>query len=175
MYTEERTIDHILATYTANVREASVRALISSGYLGVDPRVSNDVPHSLSGLRRYLQRTRATKFPVNVVGSDKTVFTDPTVNLLFRAWHDLGHLTLNAEFDYEGERRVATWQAQFLEGIDKEILMSDVVDQYDYYVQTGKFVDDQRSFVIDKVFGAYGKLPPAQPEFVGFPEERLYA
>ncbi len=152
MFNEHRTVDYILADYTAHVREAAIRALLAAGYLGIDPRPDNDGPTNLAEIHAAMRR-EGTKFPVNVEGSQYTVFTDPTVNLLFRAWHDLGHAHLNAEFTPYGEREVAKWQMSFLKGIDKEIMWSDIVDQDDYFRATGHYVEDQRSFVIDKVFG----------------------
>lgn len=165
MYSEQRTIDHILATYTANVREVAIRVMLEYGFTGLDIRENNDGPKSLNDLAYVFADLSTKKFPVNAIGSDKTVFTDKTVNYLFRAWHDIGHFLLEAPFDEFGERQVAAWQASYLKGIDREILKADVIDQYVYYADTGKFVDDQRSFVIEKVFGKNGALPPATPEF----------
>ncbi len=164
MLNEKRTVDHILAEYTAHVREAATRALLAVGYLGIDPRPDNDGPTTLEQVRAAFKR-EGTKFPVNTLGSDKTVFTDPTVNLLFRAWHDIGHAMLGAEFNAAGELEVAQWQASYLNGIDKQIIMSDIVDQYAYYQETGEYPDDQRAFVIDKVFGKRGRLPPHSPRY----------
>lgn len=162
MFNEKRTVDFLLADYTTHVREAAIRALLAAGYLGIDPRTDGSGPKSLDELRA-MASSGATRFPVNTDGSDQTVFTDPTVNLLFRAWHDIGHLVLNQPFTREGERAVAAWQMSYLKGIDKQIMWSDIVDQYDYYAEHGEFVKDQRAFVIGKVFG---ELDVAVPHFV---------
>jgi hypothetical protein len=159
MYDEKRTIDRLLAIYTRNVRTAATRVLLEHGFLGIDPRHANDGPTALAEINAvYCQRDRF--FPVNVEGSERTVFTDPIVNLLFRAWHDIGHAVLQAEFDREGEVQVAQWQAARLAGIDRTILTADVVDQFDYYASHGHWLDDQRAFVIARVFGANNGMHP---------------
>lgn len=165
MYNEKRTVDHILATYTNNVREAATRALLNYGFVGLDPRDDNSGPKTFEDLVKFWvgNEPGLNYFPVNTEGNERTVFTDPTVNLLFRAWHDLGHILLGAPFTRGGEEAVARWQMESLKGIDKQILYADIVDQYDYFARTGKYVEDQRAFVIAKVFGK--ALPPHSPRY----------
>lgn len=157
MYSEKRTIDHILGHYTAHVREAALKALAEHNIVGIIGDANS--PSSFAALKAHWNELKNVPYAqrrmhVETVGSDNTVFTDPTVNLLFRAWHDIGHMVLDAPFTREGETKVAHWMADRLSsGIDKKIMLADIIDQYDYWRATGKFVEDQRSFVIDRVFG----------------------
>ena len=70
---------------------------------------------------------------------------------LFRAWHDLTHIELNAEFDQIGEIHVARYQSQFVpEGLLREIFLADTVGQTEFASATdGGFVTNQRAFVFD--------------------------
>ena len=156
MYSERRTIDHIFGHYTAHVREAANQVFRIFDIAGVE--ADKDAPSTFPALMQHFNELyekpyHARRIRVFNGGNEKTIFTDPTVNLLFRGWHDLGHMTLQAPFTREGEVAVAEWMASFLDSeIDKKILRADVIDQYDHWEKTNKFVDDQRAFVIDRVF-----------------------
>ena len=97
--------------------------------------------------------------PVFNGGNDKTIWSNPSVNLALRAWHDALHVTKNADFSLHGEAVVAWAQVEQLHQWFKGapwladlsyILLAEVVGQAEEYWKTGEFVDDQRGFMLER-------------------------
>lgn len=80
--------------------------------------------------------------------SDNTIYADPKVNHMFRAWHDSLHIKLNAPFTLQGEIYVATEQArQVGSDILAEIILAEVKGQAEYFDKHGEFPVNQISFI----------------------------
>lgn len=94
--------------------------------------------------------------------SDQTIFGEPQVNWLARAWHDGIHAVIGADFTPNGERATMQEQQRQLRtmGLRKDrltlackIVESEVIGQVDYLVRTGSFPVDQRLFAVQFVGG----------------------
>jgi len=80
---------------------------------------------------------------------ENNIFADVSVNIAFRAWHDQVHILLNEGFDYMGEARVAFAQCSELPnewGLEKQLIMVEVVAQAAYHEKYGDYVPNQREF-----------------------------
>lgn len=90
------------------------------------------------------------RLPVWSGASDRTIWSRPEVNYLFRAWHDSHHILLSAGFDPRGELAVADHADTLIKGrAERAILRAEVWGQVAYHVLHGVFPDDQRGFVRD--------------------------
>jgi hypothetical protein len=88
--------------------------------------------------------------PVDVANSDNTIWEKSWMNWLARAWHDWHHLELNAEFDAEGETRVAHYAMSKIDGDDaRKVLWAELYGQVKYHATYGVFPTEQRRFVKD--------------------------
>ncbi len=88
------------------------------------------------------------RIPVWAGASDRTIWSGPSVNYLFRAWHDATHVAACAEFDTAGELRVARIQCAQIEGKpERAILWAETAGQVLYHNAHGAFPTDQRLFV----------------------------
>lgn len=147
-------ITHILVAFKKNVQQAALKCLLSNGFIGVAS--SETAPGSFEELQAFYKNakrfTGLALFPVYSGGNDNSIYDCVATNKLARAWHDLGHILLNAPFTLEGEKIVAEWQCAQLHGIDKEIMYCDVVAQVEYYINKGEFVANQKQFVTSRVF-----------------------
>lgn len=112
--------------------------------LGIIFDVSDDAPSTYETLAG-----RATDRLVVWAGaSDRTIYGSPSMNHMFRAWHDAGHLLLGAPFTLEGEKAVALWQARQLnDDTLAEIVLAEVVGQAQFFALQGEFPSDQRQFI----------------------------
>lgn len=84
--------------------------------------------------------------------SDNTIFGDPKVNLLFRAWHDYEHIVNQFPFTTEGESMTAFKQIAQLPqewGFEQRLILTEVIGQvlYNHY-HNGAFPVDQRRFAV---------------------------
>lgn len=150
------TIDRILEAYTRAVKHTALAVLAENGFIGVEP--SLDAPSTYKELASFWNQAERPKlFPVYSGGCENTVFDhEPMVNLLFRAWHDIEHCKLDADFSMQGERAVGIRQADRLDSaINKRIMLADTIGQRAYYETHKAYVPNQRAFVIDMVFGSY--------------------
>lgn len=152
----QRDDEAVLLAYERAVEVIALGELRKYGFSGVEGK--EDAPATLQALNGVMEgRKEGGKFPVFHEGCEKTVFQNPKVNLYFRAWHDLVHWVLGAEFTLEGEKAVAEAQMQGLpEGVLREVLWADVVSQTEYFLEFGEFPEDQKGFVMGKVFGKKG-------------------
>ena len=90
-------------------------------------------------------------------GSDATVFGAPVVNWAFRAWHDWCHWHGEYPFTLDGEKAACAMQCDQLVALYgdtprirrwQQILDADIVGQWHYQAETGRFPADQRLFVL---------------------------
>lgn len=79
-------------------------------------------------------------------GSEKTIYGDPVVNYIFRAWHDRLHLRYNLDFSLESEIIIAVVQASHFDGICADLVYHEVASQAIEYNKTGIFPADQTQF-----------------------------
>lgn len=96
-----------------------------------------------------LQSNRTYGLVIYAGASDNTVYGDPAVNHAFRAWHDMLHLSLNADFSVEGEKRVGLEQAKLIDSdIMSKIILAEVNGQVEYLEQHGQFPANQLEFTL---------------------------
>jgi hypothetical protein len=115
-----------------------------------------DAPDTLQALQRAWAEHvgNGAPFPVWDGGCEHTIYSSPSVNHAFRAWHDTLHVALGAELDDEGERRVCGASILILRGTagivldDLRAIRFEIVGQLDYAARHGgQFPDDQAAFV----------------------------
>lgn len=83
-------------------------------------------------------------------GCESTIFSNPRYNYLFRLLHDVSHVRYSCDFTVQGEKRLADIQAYaFNCEYIKALVQCEIAGQVDYFLQFGKFVEDQRSFAAD--------------------------
>lgn len=114
--------------------------------------VSVDAPATLEAATEYYRRTG--RVCVSDAFCDRTIFARSDTNIAFRAWHDWHHIRLQAPFNREGEAMVATAQLgdclrlmpadRWLQSA--RVLECEILGQFDYQAETGRFPDDQRAF-----------------------------
>ena len=92
--------------------------------------------------------------------SENTIFSHPRINHLFRAWHDLGHITNKLDFQFHNERKLGEIQANEVydallntAGHDRannarSLVRAEIIGQIEYYQIHRKYVDDQKSYTM---------------------------
>lgn len=81
-------------------------------------------------------------------GTDKTIWI-PELNYMFRAWHDMTHIKLNADFSLQGEIRACIdQQRQVMSDALKLAFEIEIVRQAEYFINTSEFISDQVSFFL---------------------------
>ena len=94
-------------------------------------------------------------FKVSPDHCDNTIYTTPEANHAARAWHDIWHYYLDAEFDTQGE--IEVWKAQCRELVQRyrhhpslivflELTTIEVLGQIEYFDEHGHFPPNQRLF-----------------------------
>lgn len=90
------------------------------------------------------------RIPVWAGASDRTIWSGPAVNHLFRAWHDATHVAACADFDTAGELETARRQCAMIQGKpERAILWAETAGQVLYHAAHGAFPSDQRRYVVD--------------------------
>lgn len=125
-------------------------------------KLSNDAPNSFGALQTSYARDGYLTILSDA--SDKTIFSTPKMNHLFRVWHDSVHILLCANFSKQGETDVMEWQLhEMLAALTAfgystkvqddvtSIMTWDILGQVDYYYTHKKYVDDQKRFVLDNL------------------------
>jgi hypothetical protein len=87
--------------------------------------------------------------PVDGDNCENNIFGDRNTNIMFRAWHDLMHISLDEDFSPMAELRVAFAQAAQLPDdwmYEKLLILSEVGGQVAYHDKHGDFIEDQREF-----------------------------
>jgi hypothetical protein len=136
------------------VEAVSLITLQKAGYYGLNPLEEGHEPQALDMLNhvKELYYYGRTLFPVYSGHNDKTIYLNPHINLLARAWHDLVHIDLQAEFNLQGDINCAVTQCmQLLRYADApaeaKMLWYDVAGQAFYFDKHGEFPQDQCGFV----------------------------
>lgn len=81
-------------------------------------------------------------------GSDATIYRDPAVNFLFRAWHDWMHIQTLGDFTTAGEIRVCRAQMAQVGTDLARLIYIEIVGQARHYAETGEFPTDQVAFTL---------------------------
>jgi len=91
-----------------------------------------------------------TRLVVDSSNSEHTIFESPEDNHAFRAFHDFYHLTLDADFSVNGERKVTNRQLRDARSAglshNAMTLYTAELRQYEHYFTHGRFPVDQRLF-----------------------------
>ena len=93
------------------------------------------------------------RIPVWNGASGRTIYSSAEVNYAYRAFHDHTHLRLQADVNLDDEFQVSCEQTRIarawgLPDIEVRALWADSHGQNAYYKRHGKFVEDQRAFVL---------------------------
>ena len=125
----------------------------------IEPRPTTDAPDSLARLQHATEmRDGVLLIPVWTGASDRTIWSGPEANYLFRAWHDSHHLRLGAEFTREGERLVADLALSEVSGVlERALLWAETEGQQEHYARWGEFPGDQRGFDLACLAGGVGR------------------
>jgi hypothetical protein len=83
--------------------------------------------------------------------SDRTVFGDPAVNWAFRAVHDAMHLATGLGFSPAEEIEMGRRQASTFDGGVADIVFLETAGQAEYFLRTGKFVEDQVAWTLARL------------------------
>lgn len=112
-------------------------------------------PDSLKRLKaEYASRGRITIYSG---GSEGTIFDCADTNRMFRAWHDHAHLTLDANFSFEGETAACEYQiaqifARYGDGDTGQemarVLRAEVIGQALFWQRNRRYVSRQRAFTL---------------------------
>ena len=132
--------------------------------------VSQDAPDTLEKLQaEYAERGRITVWEG---ASDKTIFGDPQINHMFRAWHDWCHLMGRCDFSIEGEQAAACMQMEHVKTLFGDgdtgqhfcrIIEAEVIGQALYEQLHSSFPEDQMQFV--KAYLKYGRATALTMKF----------
>ena len=94
--------------------------------------------------------------PISTNNCDNTIHTTPHMNRLGRFWHDVTHINEDKDFTTANELHVV--YTQYIElhkaGVSenaREVFWADIQGQVMYYRDHGKFVENQREFVLNKL------------------------
>lgn len=94
--------------------------------------------------------------------SEHTIYGDPYVNWMFRAWHDMCHMNsgvCNREhgelgcFEVSAEHDVARYQCKGLSDLLAQVVQLEVVGQATHWLNTGQFIQDQRAWTLVQLKG----------------------
>jgi hypothetical protein len=99
-----------------------------------------------------LKDSNPLKQTISTIGCGNTIFGDPQVNIMFRAWHDYIHITKQLDFSPINEAAVAFIQASELPWdwwYEKQLIIAEVVGQVVNHERTGQFNHDQRAFTLN--------------------------
>lgn len=131
-------------------RSLALRVLDVCHWNGIAARVVDRAPASLDEL---LDATRGPgPVPVSGEHAEYTIWGHPKLNALFRAWHDTVHVSIGAEFDQQGELRVAAAQRNHADSpADRELIWAETAGQDLAFRASGRFPRLQRAFVVHAI------------------------
>jgi hypothetical protein len=125
-------------------------------------KVMDNTPDTFEGMIDY--KNKHGHLAIYSGGSDKTIFSSKYVNYAFRAIHDSRHILTGLRFTLQDEEGLAYYQGQeFYEWtLQKsykiklaqhifQIIYIEIYEQRLYVEQTGKFVEDQKAFMLSKL------------------------
>lgn len=149
-------MNHLQFNQALNVLESVLNHVCKS----IPYKSSLDAP---SSFKAVCEHYRANGYFLIYSGSsDKTIFSSDEMNIKFRAYHDAGHYYHNLSFKFENEKKLGVIQANELRwyaltmGYDlsivnriREIVLAEINGQIEYYEQNGKYLEDQKSYIIN--------------------------
>lgn len=106
-------------------------------------------PNSYTELSKY---RGAPVLPVYAGACERSIFTRPETNVLFRGVHDCVHLAEELDFSAESESKIADIHRKQLlrigapEAVQNAVYW-DVRAQIEYFFTHGAYVGDQRGFI----------------------------
>ena len=123
------------------------------------------VPHTLtsedySGFDEMAQDFEETgSIKINTLNSTGTIFGDPSVNWLFRVWHDYAHIRTGAGFDFNGEitaMRLQIADVYAHSGLTEDekttfshLLTFSVQGTGEYYITHGQFPPNEYEYYLE--------------------------
>lgn len=151
--------------------------ILNREFNAVVKHIGSLVPHTLTGgdykdfadMKADFARTGRIK--INVNNSTGTIFGDPVINWLFRAWHDHCHILADADFTLDGEARAAAYMIGSIQRALPDvpipqlveyarIILCEVNGQGEYFATYGEFPIDQHAFSVHYL--KTGKIPAKQ-------------
>ena len=121
-------------------------------YYGARPYdVGDNAPHTIPDLIACAG-ARFGRIRVWPGGTESAIYADETVNWRFRAWHDDCHLKTLAGFTVVDEIRLGSIQrglAARFGDLFAEIVYCEIAGQAEYFLETGRFLENQRRFTLD--------------------------
>lgn len=146
-----------------------VAHMMRPAHYRIDAVIVDDAPSTLDAL---LDATRGTigmgdarggtimdagrpygqRIPVSGEHAERTIWSDPEVNALFRAWHDALHILHVAPMDQDGETLIARAhqteaRRHGLPAPLRAVLWAETYGQTLFHAKHGTFPFDQRAFV----------------------------
>lgn len=117
-----------------------------------------------NSFKKFKEETRLNGGIINVSleGSETSIYGNKYINTLARVWHDMMHLEYNLSFNSHDEKTVGKIQKEEVFKYFKEkgisyrgylagaLIWIDIVEQVNYYNETGEFVENQVEFVRTK-------------------------
>lgn len=137
---------------SAAIRRLSAQAQATTG---IAPQFAANAPDDWDALVAAGDVMRTTGRLTVWNGASNMSIYDPEANMLFRFWHDLGHLQTGLTFSEEDEKLLQYRHhlpAIETAGIDRGSLpwrryYADTIGQIDHIVAFGVFPENQRAFV----------------------------
>lgn len=110
--------------------------------------LTNNAPENF---RELLSFKKGKIIPIANYGNN-SIYSDDKINGMFRFYHDVVHLELNANFSREGEymtsdKHIEDGKKYGLSELALTILKIDTRSQVDYYFLHKKFVKNQKTFL----------------------------
>ena len=131
--------------------------------------VSEDAPNTYDDLQAHFAKTG--RVLVWSGASDHTIFGDPEVNHMFRAWHDTKHILFELPFTLEGEIEACRLQCEDIKALYGEgetgkalikLVEAEVIGQALYHDARGGFPKDQRGFISHCIDDPYAAIHAGQ-------------
>lgn len=131
------------------------RAEQTADALGFGWYATDRAPSTYQQLRGAFEHSRATgdPLPVSNLFCEDTIFTEPSVNVAFRAWHDYHHCILGLSFDLADEWELTLWHLDRLteaglgpDTREHELLRLDLLGQVILLGIAGRFPIQQGAF-----------------------------
>lgn len=90
-------------------------------------------------------------------GSDRTIYSLPSVNHAFRFWHDMMHYTMQLGMNYADEVQLGLHSADIVgrrfgtDSLEYKLFVADTIGQSTHEHLTGAFPDDQLTFALNLI------------------------
>lgn len=130
----------------------AITSAIAAFYPELQWHADENAPNSWKALQPFKSALHGLgSLPVYNGASEKTIFIDSYINVLFRAWHDAIHLEKGFSFQPEDEIKTAFEHVRQLMsiGVDQTVyewLFVDIIGQVYFYKHKNQFVENQIAF-----------------------------